>query len=100
MNENLDLVGLWGDVKSLVESYRLEDSNIFASDYIVDEYGTFIVKLTGGLNGNGNWINYLKGLTRTFDGLSVNGFDAWMIKMENDSLDDVFYCTIGVKRKS
>jgi hypothetical protein len=99
MIENLDKIGLWGDVKTLVETYSLSDSMIFAEDFIVDEYGTFTVELKGGLNGNGNWVNYLKGLARTFEGLSVNGIDAWIIKMNNDCLDDVFYCKIGVKRQ-
>ena len=99
MTENFDLIGLWGDVSQLVETYSLTSSNIFATDYLVDEYGTFILKLKGGLNGSGNWVTYLKDLSRTLEGLAINGFDAWLIKMDNDCIDDVFYCSIGVKRK-
>lgn len=55
----------------------------------------FILKANGGLNGTGNWGNYMTDIERLRAHLAEGG-KAWLVKCENDCLDDIFYLTIGV----
>lgn len=50
----------------------------------------YIAKFYGGCNGGGNWDNYLDEIKK-----ALRGLHWWMIKLENDCIDDIFYLTIG-----
>ena len=66
----------------------------------VDEYGTKTITLCGGLNGNGEWKYYFSDLSQICDTLAEKGFDMWLIKLDNDCPDDIFYATFGISRKN
>lgn len=88
INENLSDVFL--KTKDTVD-LRFEgiiEENI---DYIVVEF-------TGGLNGNGDWINYLSAITELVTILNTN-YKSWLVNLNNDCLDDIFYLTLGIKEK-
>lgn len=65
----------------------------------VDEYGTKVLCITGGLNGCGEWKNYFIDLAKVFARLEDEGYHVWTIKLENDCLDDVFTLKTGIRRK-
>jgi hypothetical protein len=98
-NKDIEFDVMIGDIKSLIEVASVTNSQIFYSDHSIDEFGTKTVKLRGGLNGNGEWTDYFDGLSRTFKCLKNNGYDTWLININNDVIDDVFYATIGVEKK-
>ena len=87
------------DIKPLIKSIYTEESKITVLESEVDEYGTKTVTLCGGLNGAGEWKNYFVDLGKIFEELDKNGFNVWVIKLDNDCLDDIFYCRIGITRK-
>ena len=55
-----------------------------------------ILKLGGGKNGPGVWTEYLDHIHTLFVNLS-RSYDVWMVGMENDCADDVFYMTVCVR---
>lgn len=59
-----------------------------------DEYGYYIAKFYGGLNGSGKWKNYVDEIKKLFTSLK----DSWLIKIENDCCDDVWVLEIGFKK--
>ena len=65
-----------------------------------DQYGTMVVDLSGGWNGNGAWDTYFGAFKEFIERLAKKEVDAWLIQMENDCLDDVFTASIGLKVKN
>ena len=47
------------DVNTMLRPFKNDTSKIFVLGSEVDDHGTMLIKLCGGLNGNGNWVNYL-----------------------------------------
>lgn len=64
----------------------------------IDKYGTMIIEIGGGLNGWGEWDKYLKDLSKLVKKVKEE-YDIWLLELQNDSLDDLFYCTFGVNFK-
>ena len=62
-----------------------------------DQYGTMVVDLSGGWNGNGTWDTYFGALKELIERLAKKEVDAWLIQMENDCPDDMFTASIGLK---
>lgn len=87
------------DIKPLIKSIYTEESKITLLESEIDEYGTKTITLCGGLNGIGEWKNYFVDLGKIFEELDKNGFNVWVIKLDNDCPDDIFYCRIGITRK-
>jgi len=94
-----DLQDIVNEIKPIVKSVYSENSKITILENEVDEYGTKTITLCGGLNGCGEWKNYFTDLSKTFEELEKNGFDVWVIKLDNDCADDIFYCKIGINKK-
>ena len=84
-NQQLSKIGL-------MSLSRLEDESECNTP---EQY--FLAKVCGGLNGPGEWLDYLADITALFQYLEGLGFDAWMVKLDNDCLDDIFYLTIGFR---
>lgn len=63
----------------------------------IDKYGTNVVVVDGGENGNGKWEDYLAEIGKLIKGLKEKEIDAWILKIENDALDDTFTIHLGVK---
>jgi hypothetical protein len=87
------------EIKPIVKSLYSEKSKITVLESDVDEYGTKTITLCGGLNGIGEWKDYFTDLTTIFEELDKNGFNVWVIRLDNDCLDDIFYCRTGITRK-
>ena len=63
-----------------------------------DEYGTDTFTLCGGLNGGGpftKWKGYFQELSKFVTEVSKK-YHIWLIKLDNDCLDDVFYAEFGI----
>jgi hypothetical protein len=56
------------------------------------------VCVSGGLNGRGVWSNYFETLAKFMYQVELRFPDAYVVKLENDCLDDVFYLTIKVPK--
>lgn len=66
------------------ESYSEEDDKYYIACYY------------GGLNGPGEWVNYLSDIKKLIEKLN----SAWIIDLKNDCIDDVFYLTIGFRKEN
>lgn len=73
--------------------YIVENPEASEDDPPVD---FLILKLWGGKNGPGVWTEYLDDIHTLFMNLSRK-YDVWMVGMENDCADDVFYMTVCVR---
>ena len=87
------------EIKPIIKSLYSDKSKITVLESEVDEYGTKTITLCGGLNGRGEWKDYFIDLSELFKELDKNDFDAWVIKLDNDCADDIFYCRTGISRK-
>ena len=87
------------EIKPIVKSLYNDKSKITVLEFEIDEYGTKTVTLCGGLNGIGEWKDYFTDLSKLFEELGKNGFDVWVIRLDNDCPDDIFYCRTGISRK-
>ena len=56
------------------------------------------VCISGGLNGRGIWSNYFETLSKLMFQIELRYPDAYVVKLENDTLDDVFYLTIKIPK--
>ena len=57
-----------------------------------------INRMHGGLNGPGKWTDYFHVIADFTDEISKS-YHVWLIKLENDCLDDVFYADFGIMSK-
>ena len=64
---------------------------------IISRHGYLILEMAGGKNGGGVWSEYLEDLSILFHNFSNKGYHAYMLSLDNDCADDVFYPTIGVR---
>ena len=58
------------------------------------------VCISGGLNGRGIWSNYFETLSKFMFQVELRFPDAYVTKLINDTLDDVFYLTVRIPRDS
>lgn len=83
------------------ENYSIEDlAKIESENYKGEKSYHYIICLGGGNNGNANWNNYFKTLANIFNEIEfkkANIKDLWLIKLDNDCLDDVHTIYIGIK---
>jgi len=68
---------------------------------IVDDLSTSsgnhtTICISGGLNGHGVWSDYLVTLSKVMREIEMVYPDSFIEKIENDTLDDVFYAYIGI----
>ena len=63
----------------------------------------YVVELYGGKNGSGKWSDYLHNLTKIFDKSNIEKSGKiekiWLIRLENDCLDDVHTVYVGISMK-
>ena len=77
------------------------ETNITLADeepIYTDEYGTTIIEFWGGLNGGGDWFNYLRSIADIIDAINdMSGIsNAYVVDWEIDSADDIFTLLIGI----
>ena len=94
------------DLNDVIEKSVTPDSKIHIlndgsrPDVYIDEYGTLVTELSGGLNSirGGDWSKYFNDLSEIIRALYRKyGIEAWLIDMNNDVLDDVFYVKLGIR---
>ena len=80
----------------------LENTSDFAGNItlinIEENSSHCAVTLSGGMNGHGILSSYLEQLHDLVLDLEQEFEDVWLIKWENDVLDDVWYLEIGIKK--
>ena len=60
--------------------------------------GHVIVEIAGGLNGGGDWEDYFEVLANLCKVAKEKyGKKIWVIELNNDCLDDIFYIKIGIR---
>ncbi len=84
-------------VEDVFEQFKNDDM-IHITDKYIDNYGTLVIRVSGGKNGNGLWSSYLNNLANIITELINKGIDCWFIKGINDCVDDVFNMTFGIKK--
>lgn len=57
----------------------------------------YVFNISGGKNGNGNWLNYFSDIAQIFSILNYEFNEVWLIKIDNDVLDDIHYITFGIR---
>lgn len=59
---------------------------------VFEEPDHYLVNICGGFNGRGTWMEYLDQLKQI-----ISAFDhAWILGLEYDAPDDVWYLSLGV----
>ncbi len=93
-------------VNEAVEKTYNDSTKLSLMDYgvCIDKYGTKVFMLSGGLNGEGKWNEYLQTLAQftveLIDKLQLKygkDADVWLINLKNDCADDIFYPVFGFK---
>lgn len=81
----------------VVKKVRTSKSKIDLLDIAqVNNSKRYIAVLCGGLNGSGNWVDYFKDLERL---LKEYTGKAWVVDIENDCADDIFYVNLAITEK-
>lgn len=93
-------------VKEAIEKTYNDSTKLSLMDdgVCIDKYGTKVFMLSGGLNGPGQWNEYLETLAQftvdLIDKLRVTygeDADVWLIDLKNDCADDIFYPVFGFR---
>lgn len=88
---------IWNEINNVVSSiskYSLED--VRKIDDGNNEFH-YVIHISGGDNGNGSWVSYLNELTNVIQQLELKlKFNVYIIKLENDCLDDVHNVFLGL----
>jgi hypothetical protein len=77
---------------------RLDTMKIGKFVVIEDKTEGDEVCISGGLNGRGIWSNYFETLAKLMYQIELRYPDAYVVKLENDTLDDVFYLTVKIPK--
>lgn len=93
-------------VQGVVEKYENMFVELNHPKICYNNEDYLVVQIYGGRNGTGDWITYWKELEQFLIELSETRYDyqgahyscdVWVIRLENDCMDDVFTLYIGVK---
>ena len=85
------------EIKTLIQ--KLNSTNRISLDKVTkvllnDDSVWYEAKICGGLNGNGNWVDYLVDIENIFKELK----DSWLINIDNDVPDDVWVLNLGFRK--
>jgi hypothetical protein len=64
---------------------------------IVEDH--YMALIAGGNNGNGKWTEYCQQLQNIFTVFKEEGYDAWLVNLENDCPDDIWYAYIAFRKQ-
>ena len=81
-------------IKSVCNDYDILKATL------LDDNGVshYVFEISGGKNGNGNWFNYFSDINQIFSILNYKFKKVWLIKIDNDVLDDIHYITFGISQ--
>jgi len=74
-----------------------ESSRLNSPEFRINEFENVVVDLYGGMNGWGEWKDYLYDLYELIDSLERNGVVAYIVNWEIDSFDDLFKVTLELR---
>jgi hypothetical protein len=74
-----------------------ETSRLHSPELKIIDDEVLQVRIFGGLNGWGEWKDYLYDLYELIEALESNGIAAFVTKLEVDSPDDVFYVELELR---
>ena len=83
------------EVTAIVNGFRIYRCSKSNLSVMKDDIGDNALRLSGGLNGNGEWKDYFIDLSSIFRVFEEHKINATVIKIENDILDDIFYLDIA-----
>ena len=86
LQEATNVIGSISEHSRLVAEEELTKSTKHSGDVLV---------VCGGRNGHGVWEDYFRDLSKFVEEYRKIR-DIWLIELQNDVLDDVFYATFGV----
>lgn len=72
-------------------------SRLHFAEFSEDKYANILVSLCGGMNGWGEWKDYLYDLYELISALNSRNIDAYITEFNIDTLDDLFKVTIHLK---
>ena len=87
-------------LKEVINKVNNEKTSLSANytRILEDKNSHVIVEISGGLNGNGKWEDYFEVLSKFCKVARENyGLKIWLIELNNDCLDDIFYAKLGIK---
>lgn len=62
--------------------------------------GHYVALICGGNNGKSpSWLTYLDQISTIIDSLEDQGYESWLIRLDNDCPDDVWYAYIGFEER-
>ncbi len=94
--EKLYSENLRGIIQRIID--ETETMKIGKFEIMEDETEGDTICLSGGLNGRGVWSNYFETLSKFMFRVELRFPDAYVVKLVNDTLDDVFYLTIKIPK--
>lgn len=97
LNFTPEQISTFDRFKKIIERVATPDTKASIKDNYIDEYGTHVCEVVGGLNGNGIWDKYLKCMADILKEARNLGIRVWLIDGKNDCLDDVFVFRFGIK---
>lgn len=63
-----------------------------------DDEDGYSICISAGMNGRGIWSNYFETLAKFMFQLELFYPNAYLIKIDNDAVDDVFYFYVGITK--
>jgi len=73
-----------------LEGDYVETSRLHSPEFIEDEWGLLYVVLFGGMNGRGEWLEYLDDVMHILKMCRKNKIYSYITKWDIDALDDLF----------
>ena len=92
---NKEIINIFNE--TFDENMYKDSSRLHSAEVSISEFATVNVKLFGGLNGWGDTEEYLADLLHLVIDLKRKGVNAYMVNMEIDALDDVFYVVFELR---
>lgn len=86
-------------ITCIVEDYK-DDKKVNISllkDSFKEDASHMTFTVCGGLNGQGRWDDYFRLLSAMTTEFMQHFSDVWVVELKNDCIDDIFYCTYGVR---
>ena len=84
-------------VKNFGDNYSIAEARGIIDTYDENTITHYVFLIQGGNNGKPDWIDYLEKLKELFVLLNYEFTDSWLIKIDNDCLDDVHDIYIGIE---
>lgn len=92
---NKEIIEIFEDI--FFEDDFAETSRLHSPEISLNKFGNVLVCLYGGMNGFGQFKDYLYDLYELINCLEGNNIEAYIVNWDIDALDDVFKVTLELK---